>query len=185
MKLLLCISGASGVVYGERLLRTLSDIEDIDVDLVISDAAKQMIDLELDVDVNTIKRLARNNFSPNQMEAPPASGSSLYDAMVIVPCSVSTLSKIAQGIADNLITRSAAVVLKENRQLILVPRETPLSKIHLENMVTICSAGGTILPACPAFYGTPKNIDDLVDFIVGKLLDCLEIENEIYERWIT
>ncbi len=181
MKLLVCISGASGVIYGERLLRSLTDVEA--VDLVISEAAKKMIDLELDVDVNTIRALVRNTFEPDQMEAPPASGSSLYDAVIVVPCSVSTLSKIAQGIADNLITRSAAVALKENKKLILVPRETPLSKIHLENMVSICTAGGTILPACPGFYGDPKSIDDLVDFIVGKMLDCLGIDNEVYHRW--
>ncbi|MFO8109563.1 MAG: UbiX family flavin prenyltransferase [Thermoplasmata archaeon] len=183
MKVLLCISGASGVVYGERSMRTLSKMENIDVDLVISEAARGLLELELDVEVDDIISLTRNNYDPNELNAPPASGSSLYDAVAIVPCSVSTLSKIAAGIGDNLITRAAAVALKENRKLILVLRETPLSRISLENMVTVCSAGGTILPACPAFYGSPKSMDDLIDFIVGKLLDCMGIENDTYTRW--
>lgn len=183
MKLLLCISGASGVVYGERLLRVLSEMEDVVVDLVISNAAEQMIELELDVDKEELSSLAHNEFKPDEMDAPPASGSSLYDGVIVIPCSVSTLSKIATGVADNLITRSSAVALKEGRKLILVPRETPLSKIHLENMVAISEAGGIVLPACPAFYGDPKDIMDLVDFVVGKLLDCLGLEHGVYKRW--
>lgn len=183
MKLLACITGASGVIYGKRLLEVLSEKKNIDVHLVVSEAAEGLIDRELDEGVDDVKRLSDRVFGYKEMDAPPASGSSLYDAMVVVPCSLSTLSKISVGTADNLITRSGAVMLKERRKLVLVPRETPLSKVHLENMKKLSSLGTIILPAAPGFYHMPENIDELVDFLIGKILDSLEIENDIYERW--
>lgn len=183
MKVLLCISGASGVIYGYRLLKALSEMENVEPYLVVSEAARGIMDLELDVDPEKITALAKTCYEPDDMGAPPASGSALYDAVVIAPCSVSTLSKVAAGIGDNLITRAAAVALKEGKKLILVPRETPLSIIHLQNMVTVSSAGGTMLPASPAFYGNPKTIEDMVDHVVGKILDSMGLENQIYPRW--
>ncbi len=183
MKLLICITGASGVVYGKRLLEVLSKKEDITSHLVISESARELIDTELNISSEDLEKIADDYFGPSEMGAPPASGSSLYDGVLIVPCSMSTLSKISTGIADNLITRSAAVALKEGRELILVPRETPLSTINLKHMKNASAAGACILPASPAFYSNPQNIEDLVDFIVGKIIDRLGIENELFYRW--
>lgn len=182
MKLLLAVTGASGVVYGKRLAEVLTERGQA-FDLIISQSAKKLIDIELEEDHRILTEMADNYFEQDQMEAPPASGSSLYDAMVIIPASMSTLSKIATGISDNLITRSAVVMLKEKRRLILVPRETPLSTVHLDNMKKLSSEGVIILPASPGFYAKPESIDDLIDFIVGKVLDTLDIENQIYRRW--
>ena len=183
MEILLAISGASGVVYGKKLLEFLSKQEDIEVDLIISNAARELIQDELDIDVNELGGLARHEFDPDELESPPASGSVIYDAMAIVPCSMSSLSKISAGISDNLITRSAVVFIKEGRKLLLVPRETPLTTTWLENMSKLSREGAVILPAMPGFYTDPKSIDDIVDFIVGKILDNLRIENSLYERW--
>jgi 4-hydroxy-3-polyprenylbenzoate decarboxylase len=117
------------------------------------------------------------------LTAPPASGSNRFDAMIIVPCSESTIAKIACGISDTLITRTAAVALKEGRKLILVPRETPVSAIMLENEAKLARLGVTILPASPGFYPLPQNVEDMVDFIVGKILDQLGQENQLYKHW--
>ena len=172
------------MIYGVKLLKQLHEIKDITVDLVISDTGSKIMDMELDIDPDEIKKYADQNFSQNDISAPPASGSSLYDFMLIVPCSTSTMSKIANGMADNLITRAAGVMLKERKGLLIVPRETPLSTIHLENMTRLSRDGCIVLPACPAFYSEPKDINDLVDFIVGKILDTLGIENHIFKRWL-
>ncbi len=183
MKLLLCITGASGVRYGMRLLEVLSENRKVETHVVISDAGKDLLSRELDLDDSHIVKSADKTFDPDDLDTPPSSGSSKYDAMAIVPCSMSSLSKIANGISDNLITRSAAVFLKENRRLILVPRETPMTTAWLDNMKDLSSDGATILPAMPAFYHDPKTIDDMIDFLVGKILDSLEIENSMFERW--
>ncbi|MFW6040907.1 MAG: UbiX family flavin prenyltransferase [Thermoplasmatota archaeon] len=183
MKILLAITGASGVIYGKRTLEVLSKKKDVQVDLIVSESAKKLIKMELDTSYKDIVSMARESFDQNEIEASPASGSSLYDIMLIVPCSLSTLSKISSGIADNLITRSAAVLLKEGRKIVLVPRETPLSTVYLENMRRLSSQGCIILPAMPGFYSKPKNIDDLIDFIVGKILDNIGIKNDLYKRW--
>ncbi len=183
MDILLAISGASGVIYGKRLLEFLSEKENVGVDLIISNAARKLIDDELDVSVGELSKLARHEFEPDDLESPPASGSVKYDAMAIVPCSMSSLSKISAGISDNLITRSAVVFMKEGRKLLLVPRETPLTTTWLGNMKKLSEEGVAILPSMPGFYTNPESIDDLVDFIAGKILDNLGIENSIYERW--
>ncbi|MFP4051503.1 MAG: UbiX family flavin prenyltransferase [Thermoplasmata archaeon] len=183
MKILLSISGASGVIYGKRLLEYLSERDDIDVDLIISDSARKLIEDELEVGVKDLSKLADDEFQPDDLESPPASGSVKYDAMAIVPCSMSSLSKISAGISDNLITRAAVVSIKEGRKLLLVPRETPLTTTWLENMRELSGEGVTILPSMPGFYTNPESIDDLVDFIAGKILDNLGIENSIYDRW--
>jgi 4-hydroxy-3-polyprenylbenzoate decarboxylase len=122
-------------------------------------------------------------YNEKDMDAPFTSGSFKTDAMVIVPCSMKTLAAIASGFSGNLITRSADVMIKEKRKLILVPRETPLSPIHLGNMLKLSRLGVTILPAMPGFYHKPKGLGDIIDFVVGKILDSLNIENELYQRW--
>ena len=183
MRIIIAITGASGAIYGIRLLEILSDRQDIETYLVISPPAEEIIKVETDYDPSYVKSLATRYFDSNDLTAPIASGSFLFDAMVIIPCSMKTLSAIAHGYSSNLITRAAEVTLKEKRKLILVPRETPLSAIHLENMLKLAKIGVVILPACPGFYHLPKKITDLIDFIVGKVLDQLDIEHDLYKRW--
>lgn len=183
MKLLLCITGASGIRYGTRLLEILSEKDTVDVDVVLSSAGEGLLNKEAKIDQDDIIELSDNVYDPDDLDSPPSSGSSLYDAMAIVPCSMSSISKIAKGISDNLITRAAAVFLKENRKLVLVPRETPMTTMWLENMKELSSEGATILPAMPAFYHDPETVEDMVDFVVGKILDSLDIENSMFERW--
>ena len=183
-RIVVAMTGASGVIYGIRFLETLSELRgDIEIDLIISKVAENIIRIETEYDPSYVKSLATRVFNPGDLTAPIASGSYLFEAMVIIPCSMKTLSAIANGYSENLITRAADVALKEKRKLILVPRETPLSPIHLENMLKLARLGVVILPACPGFYHGPKKISDLVDFIVGKVLDQLGIEHDLFERW--
>ena len=179
MKIVVGITGASGAQYAYALLRNL----DCHVDLVISEDAKKVIAHEMDVGVRAFEKLASAVYGNDDTTAPPASGSYRFDAMVVIPCSIGTLGKVAWGISDNLITRAAAVALKEGRRLILVPRETPLAGIHLENMLRLANQGAVILPAMPGFYHGPKTMDDLVNFVVGKVLDRLGIEHTLFKRW--
>lgn len=180
MRYVVGVTGASGVQYAYALLRAL---EGHDVDLVISEDAKKVIAHELDVPVKGFEKLASATYANDDTTAAPSSGSYRIDAMVVVPCSMGTLGKIAWGISDNLITRAAAVCLKERRKLVLVPRETPLAGTHLENMHRLSNQGAVILPAMPGFYHEPKTIEDLVNFVVGKVLDQLGIEHRLFKRW--
>lgn len=179
MNIVVGVTGASGAQYAFALLRHLKD----HVDLVISEDAKKVIAHEMDVGVDAFAKLATAVWRNDDTTAPPSSGSYRFAAMVIIPCSLGTLGKIAWGISDNLITRAAAVCLKERRKLILVPRETPLAATHLENMVRLANQGAVILPAMPGFYHKPETVDDLVNFIVGKVLDQLGIEHRLFRRW--
>jgi 4-hydroxy-3-polyprenylbenzoate decarboxylase len=181
MDVIVGITGASGALYATRLVEELS--ERCRVFLVASETAKQIIADETELDYSDLEDMAHETFSNDDMNSLICSGSHPFDAMVIVPCSMTTLAKISCGIGDNVITRAASVALKERRKLIIVPRETPLSGIHLENMLRISREGGIILPAMPGFYGRPETAMDLVDFIVGRILDTLDIENEIAHRW--
>ncbi len=183
MKLLLCITGASGVIYGKRLLEVLSENEDVEVELIVSEAGKDLLKRELDIEYDKISRMADEVYDPEGLDSPPSSGSSLYDAMAVVPCSMSSISKIANGISDNLITRAAAVFLKEDRKIILTPRETPMTTTWLKNMYELSAEGAIILPAMPGFYHEPESLEEIVDFLVGKILDSLEIKNSMFERW--
>jgi len=184
MRLVVAITGASGVVYGIRLLEVLSGMqEDIELYVILSQVAENIIRVETEYDPSYIKSLATKTFEPQDLTAPIASGSFLFDAMIIIPCSMKTLSAIANGYSSNLIVRAAEVAIKEGRKLILVPRETPLSPIHLENMLKLAKIGVTILPASPGFYHQPKRITDIIDFIVGKVLDQLKIKHDLFERW--
>ena len=182
MHLVIAITGCSGVVYGVRLLEACRKLG-IETDLIVSQAAEKLLELELGKTIKDIRKLATRNYSQDDLAAPLASGSVKTDGMVIAPCSMKTLGAIASGIADNLITRAADVTLKEGRPLVLVPRETPLNLIHLENMVKLKRAGATILPAMPGFYYKPKEISELIDFIVGRILDVLGVEHKLYRRW--
>jgi len=180
--MVVAITGASGVVYGKRLLEVLSD-KNIETHLIISKGAEEIISSELSSKKDDIEKLATHVYQMDDFSSPLSSGSFITDGMVIVPCSAKTLSGIAHGYSDNLILRAAEVTIKQGRKLILVPRETPLSAIHLENMLKLARIGVTILPAMPAFYHDPKSINEIIDFIVGKILDSLNIEHDLFKRW--
>jgi 4-hydroxy-3-polyprenylbenzoate decarboxylase len=173
------ITGASGSVYGVRLLERLPGRKAV----IISSDAARIARTELGMSKKNIEARADVHYANDDMYCPLASGSVRFDSMVIAPCSTSTMSKISCGIADNLITRVAAVALKERRKLVLLIRETPLSSIHLSNMERLSLAGATIMPASPAFYPMPRDVDDMVNFIVGRVLDELGIDNDLYKRW--
>ena len=182
MRLIVAITGASGVIYGKRLLEILQN-KKIETHLIISKAAEKIIEHELEATRKDTEKLATHVYSVDDLTAPIASGSFKTDAMIIIPCSMKTLAGIAHGYAENLILRAADVMLKEKRKLILVPRETPLNIIHLHNMLKLAKQGVTIVPAMPAYYHKPKNVSDIVDYVVGKVLDCLEIEHMLFKRW--
>lgn len=182
MRLVLAITGSSGVVYGVRLLEACKKLG-IETDLVISKAAEILLELELGKKPGELQNLATRSYPPDDLTAPIASGSYRVDGMVIAPCSMKTLGAVANGFASDLISRAADVMLKQGRPLVLVPRETPLNLIHLENMVKLKRAGATIVPAAPAFYHKPEKISDLVDFIVGRILEMFGVEHGLYRRW--
>ena len=200
MKIFVGISGASGSVYGGRLLRALVAGKQ-DVTACFSSGAVEVIRQEGHAaGLNLLGAvrdqvleafLVKHDVSPQEVEVvlPDnighafSSGSSLADAAVICPCSMSTVGSIAAGITGNLIHRVADVMLKESRPLVVVPRETPLSEIHLRNLLAIKKAGAQVIPAMPAFYHNPRTIDDLVDFVAGKVLDALGVGHELFKRW--
>lgn len=181
-RIVIGFSGASGIIYGIRLLEILHSIN-IQTYLIISEWAKKNIEIETDKNLEYVKSLSSINYENFKLDASVSSGSFLHDGMVIVPCSMKSLSSIANGYDDTLISRAASVTLKESRKLILVPRETPLSRIHLENMIKLHDAGAIILPAMPGFYHRPSRIDEIVDHLVGKILDQLKIKHDIFTRW--
>lgn len=181
-KIVVGFSGASGVIYGIRLLEVLHSIN-IQTYLIISEWAKRNIETETNKTLEYVKSLSSINYDNFKLDAAVSSGSFLHDGMVIVPCSMKSLSSIANGYDDTLISRAASVTLKESRTLILVPRETPLSRIHLENMIKLQDAGAIILPAMPGFYHKPSTIDEIIDHLVGKILDQLKIRHELFTRW--
>lgn len=200
MRIFVGITGASGSIYAGRLLKALDEL-DQETTACFSDAAIEVFLTEAGAAVPADPSEAReaaleafagtyglaasmeNPASPSQMGDAFASGSYLADAAIICPCSMSTLACIAAGFTRNLIHRVADVMLKESRPLLLVPRETPLSEIHLRNMLELRRAGAGIIPAMPAFYHEPETIEDLVDFVVGKVLDSLSIRHGLYQRW--
>lgn len=176
------ITGASGVVYGIRLLKALKELN-IETGLIISDAGKTVIQYEDEKTVEEVIALADNYYEFHDLTASINSGSFRFDGLVIVPCSMKSLSSIANGYSDNTLTRVADVALKEHRKTVIVPRETPLRTVHIENMLRLSKEGAIILPAMPAFYSESETINNQVNFIVGKILDSLKIENDIYKRW--
>lgn len=191
-RLVVGITGASGSIYGIRLIETLLDLE-YNVHLVISNAGWRVLKEEMDWDVTNRDAVLEEKFGNragsliyhpvSDIGASIASGSYLADGMIIMPCSMGTLSSIAQGSSDNLMSRAADVMMKEGRTLILVPRETPLHAIHLENMLKLSRLGVRMIPAMPAFYYKPQTMDELILFLVGKVLDSLRIPHQLFTRW--
>lgn len=181
MKLIVAVTGASGIPYAVSFLKAAKQYK-IETHLIITDAAKKVASHEIG-DINQLTDHATRVYAPEEISAGIASGSYPVDGMVIVPSSMKTIAALANGFADNLVTRAADVQLKEKRTLIVVPRETPLHAVHLENMAKLSRLGAVILPAMPGFYHDPESVDDLVDFISGKILDQLGIDNDLYNRW--
>ena len=180
--IIVAITGASGAIYGVRLLQVLRE-KNVTVHLVASPAAEITLHIETGSTTKELAKLATKWYDPDDLAAPIASGSFPVQGMVIVPCSTRTLAAVANGMSDNLITRAADVCLKEKRPLVMVPRETPLNQIQLRNMLMLAQAGAIILPASPAFYHNPTSIDQLVDHIVGKILDVIGVEHVLFKRW--
>jgi len=182
LRLVIAVTGASGVVYGKRLLEVLRQ-KKVETYLIVSRAAEKVIEHELEASKKDLEKLATHVYDVDDLNAPLMSGSFKTDGMVIVPCSMKTLAGIVHGFADNLILRAADVALKEKRRLIVVPREAPLSTVHLRNMLHAAELGISVVPAMPAFYHKPEKVQDLVDFVVGRVLDCLGIEHTLFKRW--
>jgi flavin prenyltransferase len=183
MRLIVGISGASGVIYGIRMLEVLKDHADVETHLVISNGGKLNIALETSWDVKAVEALADEVHSDQNLAATIASGSFRTAGMVVAPCSMKTLSGIVHSYADTLIVRAADVVLKERRPLVLMPRETPLHAGHCKLMYEATQLGAQLAPPMPAFYNDPKTIDDLINHNVGRVLDLFGVDNSIVKRW--
>jgi 4-hydroxy-3-polyprenylbenzoate decarboxylase len=182
MKILISIGGASGIIYGINLLEELAKTQN-DIHLIITDGAKKIMEYETNHSFNDVKKLADYYYENDNLFAGPASGSFQIDAMILVPCSMKTLSAIANGYGETLSSRSATCCLKEGKKVILVIRETPLDLAALKNMISVKQNGAVVLPAMPGFYHKPKKIEEVVNFIVGKILDQLEISHSLYIKW--
>jgi 4-hydroxy-3-polyprenylbenzoate decarboxylase len=180
--LVVAITGATGVVYGVEMLRVLKDLG-VETHLVLSEAAATNLALETTWDVAEVKALATVAYSNKDMASAPASGSFRTRGMIVAPCTVKTLSAIANSFDTNLVVRAADVTLKEGRKLVLMVRETPLHKGHLELMTRAAGLGAVILPPMPAFYHRPETVMDLVHQTIGKALDQFGIEHDLFERW--
>ncbi len=181
-RIIVGLSGASGIVYGIRLLEAAKSLG-VETDLIMTDLAAKMIEIETSLPPEKVTDLATRVHDSFDFTSPLASGGFRHQGMVIIPCSMKTVAGIACGFADNLLLRAADCTLKERRPLVIVPRETPLSAIHLRNLLTLSEAGATILPAAPGFYHQPRTIPDLVDHVVGKVFDVLSIDHHLYRRW--
>ncbi|MFW9828598.1 MAG: UbiX family flavin prenyltransferase [Candidatus Thorarchaeota archaeon] len=178
---LIAITGASGMPIAIKLLKVLKE-KNIKTELIISKAAEQVLLSESNIKLTDLQQLATVQYDVNDLAAPPASGSYKTDSMIIVPCTMKTLSGITHGYSDNLITRAADVTIKEKRKLILIVRESPLSPIHLENMLKLARLGVIIAPPVPSYYINPESVDELINHTVGRILDQIGIESEI-KRW--
>jgi 4-hydroxy-3-polyprenylbenzoate decarboxylase len=183
LKIVVGINGASGVIYGIRLLQVLSGIKGIETHLIVSHAGERTIEIETEYKANEIRTLAHYCYRIDDLGACLASGTFKHDGMIIAPCSMKTLSAIAHAYADNLIARAADVTLKERRKLLLLVRETPLHLGHLRNMVCVSEMGGIIMPPVPAFYHQPHTVEDIIDHTVGKALDLFNLEHSLFDRW--
>jgi 4-hydroxy-3-polyprenylbenzoate decarboxylase len=181
-RIIVGITGATGIIYGVRLLDALRDLE-IETHLIVSETAKSMAKFELGISAADLEARASFSYGNDQMYAPMSSGSFVTMGMVIAPCTVKTLSAVANSYNDTLIARAADAVLKERRKLVLMVRETPLHLGHLRLMAQVTEYGAVVLPPMPSFYHDPKTIDDLVDHTVGKILDQFQLEHNLYRRW--
>ena len=183
MRLIVGISGASGVIYGIRLLEILKEQADVETHLVLSNGAKLNISLETDWALKDVEALAEVVHSDQNLAATIASGSYTTDGMVIVPCSMKTLSGVVNSYADTLLVRAADVILKERRRLVLVPRETPLHTGHCRLLLEASQIGAVIVPPMPAFYNDPQSVDDIIHHTVGRLLDLFGVDSGLVKRW--
>jgi 4-hydroxy-3-polyprenylbenzoate decarboxylase len=185
MRLVVGMSGASGVIYGIRLLEVCQSLPDVETHLIMSRAARQTIALETDWDAAKVEGLADVVHKFGDITAAPSSGSFRLDAMVVLPCSMKTLAGIAYSLSDNLLVRAADVALKERRPLIVAPRETPLHLGHLRTMVQLAEMGAVLVPPMPAFYQRPVTIEDIINQTVGRMLDLLGLEapEDLFARW--
>ncbi len=183
MKLVVAITGASGAKLGLKFVKNLP--KEIEAFIVVSKSAKKSLKLEENLDINKVLKNRENThvFKESQIEAPISSGSFKTDKMIILPCSMNTLAKCAVGISDNLITRAFTVMLKEKREVVIAPREMPLSEIALENMLKLSKLGVTIAPPTLAYYSEQSSLDQMEDFLIGKWFDLLKIEHNLYKRW--
>lgn len=183
MILIIGITGASGAVYGIRLLEVLSSMKEVETHLIISEAGEVIISHETDWKIEDVKAMASFSYGIDDTSAPIASGSFKTDGMIIAPCTVKTMSALANSYANNLLTRAGDVTLKEGRKLVILLRETPLHTGHIRNMETLCQMGAIIMPPVPAFYHRPKTIQDIIDHTIGKILDIFGIEHSLFSRW--
>ncbi|PKO41230.1 MAG: 3-octaprenyl-4-hydroxybenzoate carboxy-lyase [Betaproteobacteria bacterium HGW-Betaproteobacteria-3] len=182
-RIVVAITGASGAVYGARLLQVLRGLGGFESHLVVSDAGWRNLQHEGNMDRASIEALADQVHDAHNVGAALASGSFQCSAMVVAPCSMRTLAAVAHGLSDNLITRAADVMLKERRRLVLMVRESPLHLVHLRNMVSVTKMGGIICPPLPAFYLRPRSVSDIVDHSVARVLDLLDISHDLAPRW--
>lgn len=183
MEIIVGVTGATGTIYAMNLLRALKDTGKVNTHLIMSDWSKENLRIETDYSLEDMESLATVVYDNKNLGARTSSGSFITDGMVIVPCSMKTLSSIANGYDDNLISRTAGVMLKEGRKLILSPRETPLSAIHIENMLKLSMIGVRMVPPMPAFYNHPQSIEDIINHHVMKILDQLGIDYDKAKRW--
>jgi 4-hydroxy-3-polyprenylbenzoate decarboxylase len=183
MRLIVGISGASGVIYGIRLLEALKTLADLETHLILSKGAKLNISIETQWQIKQVEALADVVHSDQNLAATIASGSYPTDGMVIVPCSMKTLSGVVNSYAESLLVRAADVVLKERRQLVLVPRETPLHVGHCRLLLQAAEMGAMMVPPMPAFYNDPETVDDIIDHTVGRLLDLFGVDSGLVKRW--
>lgn len=182
-KIILAITGASATLYGARLAKLLGEMDQVELHLIFTEAAKQTLRLEGGPAQEEVLAHADRIWQEADMAASISSGSFLVEGMIVLPCSMKSLAAIALGLNDNLVARAADVQLKERRKLVLCPRETPLNQTHLEHMLKLTQMGAVILPPLPAFYHKPENIDDLIDHSLGKILDQFGLEHQLFSRW--
>ncbi|MBI5375764.1 MAG: UbiX family flavin prenyltransferase [Candidatus Schekmanbacteria bacterium] len=178
-KLIVALTGASGATYAVRLINYLAGRKDIEVSLIVSDTARMVVPHETDLTAEMLSKKCKMTFPFNDLSAPLASGSFKRDGMIVIPCTIKTMSSIAYSLSNNLIVRAADVNLKEKKPLVLCVRETPLHVGHLKTMTRLAEMGAVIMPLSPSFYHRPKTIDEIVDFTVGRALDLMGIENEL------
>lgn len=183
LRLIVGLSGASGVIMGFRLLETLRRTAECETHLVVTESARRTWELETERDVSVLYALADRVYDPHDLSAPISSGSYRTDGMIVLPCSMKTLAGIASGYADNLLLRAADVCLKENRRLVICPRETPLSRVHLRNLYEAAQAGCTVLPPMLTFYNRPMTVDDQIDHVIGKVLAQFGLVPETFRAW--
>ncbi len=182
-RIIVGMSGASGVIYGVRTLMHLRAMPDVETHLIMSEGAEVNVRIETDLDPDEVRAMADVVHRPDNLAATLSSGSYWTDGMIVIPCSVKSLSAIVNSLADNLLARAADVCLKEKRKLVLVVRETPLHKGHLELMVRAADYGAMILPPTPGFYHKPESIEDLIDQTIGKAFDYFGLEHRLFRRW--